>query len=77
MLKLPLTPPMVSVVVVAVLLVDADVCRTRTVSPLLTVPADETYAPLLMLYRLDAAPLTEMDAGELMPLTVIALDVRV
>ena len=76
-LKLPLTPPMVSVVVVVVLLVDADVCRTRTVSPSLTVLADEIHAPLLIRYSLDAAPLTEIEAGELMPLTVIAFDIRV
>jgi hypothetical protein len=68
---------MVSVVVVVVLLVEAEVCRTRTVSPSLTVLADEIHAPLLMRYSLEAAPPTEIDAGELMPLTVIAFDMRV
>ena len=75
--KVPLTPPMVRVVVVTVELVDADVWRTRMVSPSLTVPEADVHEPLLILYWLEPPPLTEIDAAELIPLTVMAFDVRV
>jgi hypothetical protein len=75
--KVPLTPPIVSVVVVEVEFVEAEVWRTRTVSPLLTVPAADVHEPLLLLYSLELAPLTEIDAGELIPLTVMASEVLV
>ena len=75
--NVPLTPPIVSVVLVTVELVDADVWRTRTVSPWMTVPAADVHDPLFTLYSLEAAPLTEIEAVELIPLTVMASDVRV
>src|SRR5688572_22778001 len=75
--NVPLTPPMVRVVEVKVKFVDADVWRTRTVSPLLTVPEAVDHDPLLILYSLELGPLTEIDAGELIPLTVMASEVRV
>jgi hypothetical protein len=68
---------MVRVVEVKVKFVDADVWRTRTVSPLLTVPEAVDHDPLLILYSLELGPLTEIDAGELIPLTVMASEVRV
>ena len=75
--KLPLTPPMDNVVVVTVEFVEADVCRTRTVSPFVTVPDTDVHEPLLILYSLEGAPLSEIEAEELIPLTVMAPEVRV
>jgi hypothetical protein len=49
-LYVPLTPPIVRVAFAVVEKSAADVTRTATESPLLTVPAADVKAPLLMEY---------------------------
>jgi hypothetical protein len=68
------TPPIVSVVLVAVLLLAELVCRTDTVCPFVTVPLAEVYAPPSILY---VPLLIDIDVAVFTPDTVIALDVTV
>ena len=63
LLKVPLTPPMVSVVVTIVLGLAAAVCRTHTLCPGLIVPALPVKLPL---QPIEYCPLaTEMAAAVL------------
>ena len=66
------TPPIVSVASVVVLKLPDDVCCTVTVSPLVTVPAFDVYAPVLTLY---APTVIDIFAAVLIPATVISSDV--
>lgn len=66
------TPPIVRVVFVAVELLADEVCRTRTVCPLVTVPAAAVHAPPLMEYSPPAD--TDMALAILIHDTVIGAD---
>lgn len=66
------TPPIVSVVFVAVELLADEVCRTRTVCPLVTVPAAAVHAPPSMEY---SPPATVIGDGAVSHCTVIGADV--
>ena len=65
------TPPMVSVVLLAVELLPEVVCRTFTVWPLVTVPAAAVQAPPLIWY---SPPATLMAVAASIPASVIAAD---
>ena len=71
-LKVSDTPPIVSIAFVVVELLPDEVCRTVTVSLLLTVPQELVYDPVLILY---SPPVIDMIAAVLMPVTVIVFDV--
>jgi hypothetical protein len=76
-LKVPFTPPMLKVTVVVVEKEFDEVCRSATVSPLFTVPAEVVKAPPLIEYshKTLAQTLMEMGAGILIPVIVTVLDV--
>jgi hypothetical protein len=67
---------MVSVVLIEAPLVAEEVCRTRTVSPLFTVPLVLRHVPLLLIsYWELPPPETEIAAAAVMPATVIESEV--